>query len=263
MVFVNWRMRWILFLTILFSYRIVKASVRRAWIGDTTYVKTVNHDGDTNYLPKVFVSQLDTFIVYYDVDLIMKAQWSFRGNQTFFDTCWFRNGTLKSWTDFHSDPACYNRREWYPDGSLKQRSDCTGDTNVSISYYNSGSTKMKIVAYRDSNNLFLTDHYIAEYYENGQLIFDIADPSAPVQIRRKYYSNGQKMWEITLRYHFAYGPFTEWYANGQIRCKGTYSEIRRGNSDVKDGKWSYYNESGKLVKEEFYEEGKLVKTVEY
>jgi antitoxin component YwqK of YwqJK toxin-antitoxin module len=31
----------------------------------------------------------------------------------------------------------------------------------------------------------------------------------------------------------------------------------------KDGKWSYYDENGKLTKEEFWEKGELIETITY
>jgi antitoxin component YwqK of YwqJK toxin-antitoxin module len=48
------------------------------------------------------------------------------------------------------------------------------------------------------------------------------------------------------------GDYTKWYENGNIECKGKY---HRGN---KFGTWSYYNNSGALIKQENYsDEGYL------
>lgn len=54
------------------------------------------------------------------------------------------------------------------------------------------------------------------------------------------------------------GKYTERYKNGKLKIEGTYNENRPG---VKDGEWKYYDEPGKLVLEEFYENDLLKKSV--
>lgn len=58
------------------------------------------------------------------------------------------------------------------------------------------------------------------------------------------------------------GEFIEYYSAGRKKLVGLYKQITPGTKDypcsVKDGKWIYYDRSGKIFKTEFYKEGILV-----
>jgi len=66
----------------------------------------------------------------------------------------------------------------------------------------------------------------------------------------------------------AVGDWIEYYPDGKIKVKGHYKENPTGNWDSlydrgycsrKDGKWTYYNENGTVIKVENYIDDKLVK----
>jgi antitoxin component YwqK of YwqJK toxin-antitoxin module len=69
------------------------------------------------------------------------------------------------------------------------------------------------------------DYVLAQYHENGR-----------IKSRQKYVNN-----EVS-------GEWIEFYPNGQIKEQG----IMRSFDKI--GKWEYFNESGKLVNEELYDE---------
>jgi len=50
------------------------------------------------------------------------------------------------------------------------------------------------------------------------------------------------------------GQYLEWYASGRKALEGEY---RRGR---KHGKWSEWDESGKLISEKFFEDGVVVQS---
>jgi antitoxin component YwqK of YwqJK toxin-antitoxin module len=63
--------------------------------------------------------------------------------------------------------------------------------------------------------------------------------------------------------------FTEFYPNGKIKTFGLYkTDINTDpaqplqNGGIETGKWKYYNESGKLIREELYDNGKLISSTE-
>jgi antitoxin component YwqK of YwqJK toxin-antitoxin module len=67
------------------------------------------------------------------------------------------------------------------------------------------------------------------------------------------------------------GPFIEYYSDGKIKVEcnfksnpsNDYSNLRlRDLCSMREGNWSYYNESGKIQTIETYENGSLVKTEE-
>jgi len=101
------------------------------------------------------------------------------------------------------------------------------------------------------------------FYEDGDIWF-----------KGKYKNNGKK------------GMWKEFYSNGNIKSKGRYCmdikpiNVNEDNVillkwkfpeidfralgegytlDFKSGKWKYFDETGKIVKEEYYEKGKLIK----
>jgi len=88
-----------------------------------------------------------------------------------------------------------------------------------------------------------------------------------------YYEEGNKK----LEYHqkildqtYTWGLWTDYRENGTMICQGNYELIRqqtegRGRiirqwQSVKDGRWQFFDETGQLVKTQFWRKGKLVRT---
>ncbi len=88
-----------------------------------------------------------------------------------------------------------------------------------------------------------------------------------------YNEEGRK----TLEYHqkildqtYTWGPWTDYRENGSIISQGSYKLIRQRSEgrggiilqwqSVKDGRWQFFDETGKAVKTEFWRKGKLVRT---
>lgn len=57
--------------------------------------------------------------------------------------------------------------------------------------------------------------------------------------------------ETKLKKH---GQYFYYYQNGKVKISGIYK------NDEKHGTWKYFDEKGTLIKEEEYQEGKLVKS---
>jgi antitoxin component YwqK of YwqJK toxin-antitoxin module len=246
----------------------LNAKITRAWVGDTNQVRTSIHESDTTYLPKHFGTIPDTFIAYYDKNLKLKARWAYRGSEGVRDTSWYNDGKIKSYNDFGNNPECYNRMSWYRNRQLESQSTCTGDTGIAVYYYSNGQLKGKYISYRDTaRGNSITGHYAVEYYENGQLKYDPIDMNGPrTPLMKNYYKSGKVKWESAYQIGEPVGPYREWYETGQLKLSGQHKippDDKGYFHAVRIGTWSYYNESGKLIKEEFYEDGKLVKTVEY
>lgn len=98
-----------------------------------------------------------------------------------------------------------------------------------------------------------------------------------------YYENGQTMWKGRYKKDGKVGTWIEYYEDGKLKSIGGFNEdikpivIRCENVrdlkreypellsfdfympyvlNFKSGKWEYYDDMGKLIKEEFYEKGK-------
>lgn len=57
---------------------------------------------------------------------------------------------------------------------------------------------------------------------------------------------------IDSTYYIKNGPYTRYHENGNLECSGYYRD------EKKDRLWKYYNTKGELIREERYENGKLL-----
>lgn len=105
-----------------------------------------------------------------------------------------------------------------------------------------------------------------------------------------YYKNGHMMFTGNYKEDARTGLWKEYYENGKLKSEGSYcgdidpiivtyynvdslkneyptlledTIIVNYTLDFKSGTWKYYNEETKLIREEFYEKGKLIKTQDY
>jgi antitoxin component YwqK of YwqJK toxin-antitoxin module len=122
-----------------------------------------------------------------------------------------------------------------------------------------------------SKPYYRTDFVMAYYYINKkdstlcQMMKDSAGLIRQIIITKKdirtffgqYYSNGQLQAELPLdNYGHYHGPATYYYKNGIIQSRGIYK------NGLKNGKWDNYDEKGKLISLEEYDEiGQLIKTI--
>ena len=144
---------------------------------------------------------------------------------------------------------------------------CTNDSCVSYGYYQNGEVASKSIYLPDSSKRSMIWHYDAKYYENGQVKWTPFDPNGSRQTVINYYPSGSKHVQHDLWRMQRVGPYIEYYENGIVKVNGCYTDGEfigydvRGNK--KTGKWSFYDESGKLIKEEWYENNVLLKTQNY
>jgi antitoxin component YwqK of YwqJK toxin-antitoxin module len=77
-------------------------------------------------------------------------------------------------------------------------------------------------------------------------------------------STSEKICEgyIYNSYELYVGKWKSWYHNGQIKQEYEYDDNSRTLS-TPIGHWLYYNEEGKIIKEEFYDQGELMKTIKH
>ncbi len=63
---------------------------------------------------------------------------------------------------------------------------------------------------------------------------------------------------------FRVGKYTQWHPNGKVSLEAEYKDGNtQSEANIKIGVWKYYDEQGKLIKEEYYENSVLVKEKEY
>jgi antitoxin component YwqK of YwqJK toxin-antitoxin module len=92
-------------------------------------------------------------------------------------------------------------------------------------------------------------------FDNGRIFREIFTPTG--NNTTGWYANGNKMQEHSTCYYKGSarecGSYITWYENGQRSEEGNYIHGK------KNGTWKYWDESGKLVREEIYNMGDLVK----
>jgi len=127
--------------------------------------------------------------------------------------------------------------EWYATGELG--SETIWETDLyfnSKSYFKSGKILATAVNGNRDNAVYTS------YYENGK-VESVTDYSAHIQ--KTYYDNGQ----VKTDKSDTKKTYTEWHRNGKVKLTGSLEEGAWGRI----GKWSYYDEKGKLIRELFYE----------
>ncbi len=131
------------------------------------------------------------------------------------------------------------------------------------------------------------DGYEKYYYENGKLKWQGQNQAGDMTGMWKFYNEKGYIEEISFHSKNALrGRYTEYYGNGKEKIIGSYYQIegsrekqvldtqQRENlvtgkiekivvpverKSVKDGRWKYYNETGRLDLIEIYDKGNLVK----
>jgi len=126
--------------------------------------------------------------------------------------------------------------EWYSTGELYSETNWETDLYFnSKSYYKSGKIANTAVDGNRDNAIY------TEYYENGKIK---AVTNSAAHIEKTYFDNGQ----IETDKSDTMKTYTEWYSNGKVKLTGSLDDGAWGRI----GRWSYYDEKGKLIRELFY-----------
>jgi antitoxin component YwqK of YwqJK toxin-antitoxin module len=262
-------MRILLTIVFLMFYGQSFCQIKQADLSDIAIVTTSIGDGDTSF----WINdpyKVGEWMIYYDSTHKQKAfhVLYFDSKYRLISTEWFKSGQIRRETfgHYYLTPLHYN--EWFPDGKVKVSSICKGDSCVNYQYYHNGQLAEKNIARGDSaSDRMMTWCYFAEYYENGQLKSTPYDPNSRSRLSLvNYYPSGKIKSQVALMYHMPVGPWNEWYENGKLKTEGNFTEMPGDGQfhlTMKIGKWTYYDETGKKIKEEFYENDKLINTITY
>lgn len=146
---------------------------------------------------------------------------------------------------------------YYESGDPKYITD--DNLRWSVYFFENGKTKSITHYILDSAKCMSTEGYeITEWQENGQL-YRKATYNCGCQNYKFYHNDSVIAVEGINCTSFGFlfsGKYTERYKNGKLKIEGIYNESKPG---VKNGTWKYYDENGKLILEEFYENDLLKK----
>jgi antitoxin component YwqK of YwqJK toxin-antitoxin module len=170
---------------------------------------------------------------------------------------YYDNGTLLH-KGYYIDGLLKVYKNYYPDGTLERSFvNIDGYRAKSTLYYQNGSIKSE-VQYNEGAAQVWTDFFDngnIEYYEeyHKSMLYHIA--------KKSYYKSGQaeSLFEMVDKKKLGYTQ-NDFYENGTKSVAGTLKYDKDAYDYFRTGKWFYFNESGKPIKDEEYTDGKLTKT---
>jgi antitoxin component YwqK of YwqJK toxin-antitoxin module len=232
---------------------IIFAQLTETFVSDTNFVRYYKKDGlkgDTIYY-LTNNRPIGKWVVYFDLAKKSKAlerEYFDRNEDVYTETSWYRNRQIRS-------TRILNSRK---------------DTLIQKDYFRNKKLKHETISVWSQNKHGWGMILENEYFENGQIKQTPIDfSSVAKQHLIVYNENGTKRMEYNWVNGAFVDEFKEFYPNGKIKTFGLYkSDINTDptqplqNGGIESGKWKYYNENGKLIKEELYDNGKLISTTE-
>lgn len=254
-------------IVLLFAFTIISFSsysqAKEFFATDTAAI-AVMFDGsaiipDTSFRLKKSTVAADSYVIWYDRSRKQKCV----DHTPEVDTTWYRNGQVNTVMKANlTDSTSY--AAWHSDGKRKIRTTFRGDSIIIDHYYNNKQLANKEVSYKGR---FV---YYEKWCENGQLIAKLHFDLTKLSMVTHYHCNGNKKVEYLGGNGTATGKWIKWYENGNIEVEGYFPE--RTDKDLEKGPlpfpletgtWKYYNENGTLKREVTYDNGKVLKTIEY
>lgn len=170
---------------------------------------------------------------------------------------YYEDGTLLH-KGYYIDGQLKVYKNYYPDGTLERNFvNVDGYRSKVTIYYPNGNIKSSIT-YKDGYALVWTDYFLngnIEYYEeyHKSMLYHIA--------KRSYYESGQaeSLFELVHNKKLNYTQ-NDFYLTGKKKVAGTLRYDDGAYDYFRTGKWVYFSESGSPIKEEEYQDGKLLKT---
>ncbi len=144
-----------------------------------------------------------------------------------------------------------------------------GDPATAYSFRSSNDTCRIVADQTDTNS----PRYFANCQETNKERFDSLKASKENMRKCKpcvlnYFDDAGNIIQTTMQFKDCYvGDYYEYYPNGQLKVKGSWKKNHTGNwrriwkrgyCSVIDGIWTYYSETGAVIKTETYKDGVLL-----
>jgi antitoxin component YwqK of YwqJK toxin-antitoxin module len=166
----------------------------------------------------------------------------------------FENGNQEIEENFVNSSYEGVKKEWYENGNLKEESNFKNNKKEGVCkfYYSNG----QIQSYATySDGLSIGDEY--EWYDNGVNMKHLhCNDEGTHCIDTNWYDNGKiKQISSWVENHYLNGYYVQYYDNGNKEVEGKYF------AGKEIGTWRLYDREGKLLQEDHYDKGKLIKSV--
>ncbi|MDZ4664849.1 MAG: hypothetical protein SGJ15_08245 [Bacteroidota bacterium] len=170
----------------------------------------------------------------------------------------------QGWTEEFYITGKMLHKGYYVDGKLKVFKNFYESGQVERSFVNPDPLHSSVDVFYDNG---LPKKKIAYYEGKPQKYYEFYDTGLPkiavenekemkyITLKKSWYSNGQMEYLIELK-DKKEKVFVEkkYYLNGQVREEGTLRLSADGKKYLKDGTWTFYDESGKNKKTEKFAE---------
>ncbi len=248
------------------------------WVGDTVNVRHW-----PNQMPEAYMDSTDYYlkhrdtakgswvVLYWDKEMKHKYR-EYKTADSGSYTEWYKEGQLGEKYAYPVEPDGIDEDTvWYPDGVIKKLAVNKDNTRQLIMYYHSKKVRQIDVSLLNKKEVYPFNYdwvYTEAWCENGQLIGRDSMKSVRPFLLTSYYCNGNKRLEGIIHYGHCYGILKMWYENGQLKSLEQYEDTITSNghlnrAGIKTGKWSYFDEKGKLIKEEVYKDDVLIEKKKY
>lgn len=184
-----------------------------------------------------------------------------------------RNYACQGWVEDFYENGQVLHKGFYNEGALNSYKNFYPNGTVEREFKNKSLIRSELTTYHPNGNIRTKGVFIEgspltyeEYYDDGQLEYlEENHKSFEYYITTKsYYKNGttESLLELTNPKKLTFQK-VEYYENGNVREKGDLFFNKENMDYYKSGKWSYFDEAGKLSYVTLYENGKSVKTINY
>jgi antitoxin component YwqK of YwqJK toxin-antitoxin module len=272
-------MRYRLFIILILFYYSLKGQTIEYWIYDTLNVNllydnaAIIPDTVANLKLSLEKQNAERAIIYWDKEKKHKYTELTIDRQDTVIT-YYRNGQINE-INYNGYKQGYQPNDrsfwaaWYPDGKKKVEQIFLEKKRTTFYYFHSGKVRRKDIEIYGLSIDFPDIYgyaYKEEYCENGQLITKDSVNSTVIRDRISYHCNGKQSRKFTTNGANNFGKWQEWYPNGKISVDGQYDrEIPKdslgyfGVSKMQ-GSWKYYEDNGKLIKVDKYQDGVIIET---
>ena len=178
------------------------------------------------------------------------------------DRTFYPDGQLMIQTLFNEGVQSGPELTFLQSGKIRSFSE-GGNRLVHREWYENGNPSKEVLPLHPEklNNDEYAPFSEMEWYENGNIKLKAIyyNGKQPVTI---YFENG-KVNQTGYIYNFMWnqiGLWEYWYLNGQKKAIRNYTDFIEGKGCLKNGRWTEWDEEGKIVKDELYKNEELIKT---
>ncbi len=211
-------------------------------------------------------------VEYKDSTSYIQNYWDSTGKQLVKDgngviTSYYENGNIESKGNLSNGKSVGEWRYWYPEGTLKESGNFKDDTYLIKNFWDKDGKQIiengngdYLVKY--DNGVVATKGAYVNGLKNGNWIYR--------------YESDQLAQESYFEFGVAQGDIKNYFPNGALQIEGKYENnlehglwrwyFEGGQTEsevefvhgVKEGEQKFWNESGIIVKKEFYRHGELI-----